>query len=197
MSDIEELFTLLHDSIPSWFININEIEKAVHLQSGMTKMNAVPKSMPLKRRTEFVESIRDNDGILDDASLVTTAQHSLLASRKRKTPSVISQHQSKTIIIVQYDGQVQKSFETLVRSISTGRNMLRKGKMTARMEALAELAGPDDGEDSDDSDDAMMSKIGSRHRAGFASMRARGPMKLSRGKSSPTSGTSVRAVRLH
>jgi hypothetical protein len=200
MSDIEKSFTFLHDSIPAWFINVNEIEeKVAHLQSEMTKMNAVPRSMPLKRRTGSVESIRDNDGLLDDASPATTAQQSLFASRKRKTPSVIShasglsKYRSRTMIIVQYDGQVQKSFESLVRSIGTGRNMLRKGKMAARMEALAELAGPDDAEDSDDSDDdAMMSKIGYRHRAGFASMRARGPMKLSRGASSPpSSGTPV------
>jgi hypothetical protein len=200
MSDIEKSFTFLNDSIPAWLISVNEIEeKVAHLQSEMTKMNAVPRLMPLKRRTGSVESIRDNDDIPEDTSPATTAQQSLLASRKRKSPSVIShasglsKYRSKTMIMVQYDGQVQKSFETLVRSIGTGRNMLRKGKMAARMEALAELAGPDDAEDSDDSDDdALMSKIGYRHRAGFASMRARGAMKSSRGESSPpSSGTPV------
>jgi hypothetical protein len=200
MSDIEKSFTFLHDSIPSWFTNVNEIEeKVAHLQSELTKIDVVPTSMPLKRRTGSVESIREIDGMLEDASPVTTAQQSLFASRKRKSPSVIShasgpsKYRSRTMIMVQYDGQVQKLFETLVRSIGTGRNMLRKGKMAARMEALAALAGPDDADDSEDTDDdALMSKIGYRHRAGHSSMRARAPLRMGRGESSlPSSGTPV------
>ncbi|KAF2800118.1 hypothetical protein K505DRAFT_320734 [Melanomma pulvis-pyrius CBS 109.77] len=196
MSDIEKSFVYLHDSIPSWFSNIGEIEERVaNLQSEMNKV-PVSGSMPMKRRTGSVESIRDLDGILEDPATSTTPQQS---SRKRKTPSVLShasgpsKYRSRTMVVVQYDGQVQKSFETLVRNIGTGRNMLRKGKMAARMEALAELAGPDDADDDDDSDDSgLMSKIGYRHRAGLSPMRTRGAMRLGRSESNnPSSGTPV------
>lgn len=55
--------------------------------------------------------------------------------------------------------------------------MLRKGKMAAKLEALADLASSDDdSEGSDDDDEQVMSTIGYRHRAGLSSMRARGMM---------------------
>jgi len=80
------------------------------------------------------------------------------------------------MIIVQYDGQVQSLFESLVRSIGTGRNMLRKGKIAAKMDALAELAGPEDDEQHSE-DDSLMSNIEYRHRTGLSSMRSRGGLR--------------------
>jgi len=80
------------------------------------------------------------------------------------------------MIIVQYDGQVQSLFESLVRSIGTGRNMLRKGKIAARMDALAELAGPEDDEQHSE-EDSLMSNIEYRHRTGLSSMRSRGGLR--------------------
>ncbi|KAF2493821.1 hypothetical protein BU16DRAFT_464404 [Lophium mytilinum] len=55
------------------------------------------------------------------------------------------------MIVVWYDSEVQKAFEALVRCIGTGRNLLRKGKMAAKMDALAEMANSfdDDGDDDD------------------------------------------------
>ncbi|KAF2708786.1 hypothetical protein K504DRAFT_380734 [Pleomassaria siparia CBS 279.74] len=198
MSDIEKAFTFLHDNIPSWFTNVNEIEEKVTQLLSERKV-PVTQSMPIKRRTGSVESIRDIQDTVEDANPSTTAQQNLYNGRKRKTPSILSRasgpskYRSRVMIVVQYDGEVQKSFETLVRSIGTGRNMLRKGKMVARMEALAEMAGPDDADDTDDSgDDAIMAKIGYRHRAALPSMRPRGPMRgVGSESKGPSSGTSV------
>lgn len=196
MSDIEKSFTFLHDSIPTWFGNVDEIEeKVAHAQSEMSKVFVT--CTPIKRRTGSAESIQDLDVTLGGSRTPTAAHQSLFASRKRRTPSALShasgpsKYRSRTMIIVQYDGQVQKAFETLVRSIGTGRNMLRKGKMAARIEALAELAGPDDAEDDDSSDDeALMSKIGYRYRAGLPSTRTRGAMRGGHAETnSPSSGT--------
>lgn len=183
MSDTEKSFTYLHDNIPQWLKNITEIEeKVAHMQSEMAKV-PVSRSPLMKRKTGSVESIRDLDAILEDPSSSTAAQQSPFATRKRKTPSILSAHasgptkyRSRMMIIVQYDGQIQKQFESLVRCIGTGRNMLRKGKMAAKMEALAELAGSSDESEGDD-DNLVMSKIGYRHRGGLSSMRSRPGMR--------------------
>ncbi|KAF1817436.1 hypothetical protein P152DRAFT_19197 [Eremomyces bilateralis CBS 781.70] len=67
----------------------------------------------------------------------------LFSNRKRKpaslisnAPSIPTKYRTRSMIIVYYDSEVQKGFEQLVRNIGTGRNMLRKGKMQARMDAF-------------------------------------------------------------
>jgi len=74
------------------------------------------------------------------------------------------------MIIVYYDSEVQKAFETLVRNIGTGRNLLRKGKMAARIEALAEATTANEG-DEDDDHDPVLSKLGYRPRNGLPTFR--------------------------
>jgi hypothetical protein len=184
MSDIEKAFTFLHENIPSWFTNIAVIEeKLARMQSEMARL-PVAKSPPLRKKTGSVESIRDLDIIREGSSTPLAAQQSPSTNRKRKSPSVTSgkasgpiTYRSRNMIIVQYDGEIQKQFESLVRGIGTGRNMLRKGKMAAKLEALADLASSDDdSEGSDYNDEQAMSRIGYRHRAGLSSMRARGMM---------------------
>ncbi|KAF2121519.1 hypothetical protein BDV96DRAFT_609555 [Lophiotrema nucula] len=192
MSDIERSFTFLNDSIPAWFKQLTEIEeKVAHMRDEIAKV-PVSRSPPLKRRTGSVESIRDLDAIIEDASTSNTPQQTPVMNRKRKTASVLSgqasgplKYRTRMMVIVQYDGQIQKSFETLVRNIGTGRNMLRKGKMAAKMEALAELAGSED--DSEGDDDDVMAKIGYRHRAGLSSMRARGAVGIVPGRAGASS----------
>ena len=67
-----------------------------------------------------------------------------LAQRKRKTASVCSDRQSgplkyrsRSMVVVYYDGEVQKQFENIVRAIGTSRNSLRRGKMSAKVAGLA------------------------------------------------------------
>ncbi|KAF2682121.1 hypothetical protein K458DRAFT_308097 [Lentithecium fluviatile CBS 122367] len=177
MSDIEKAFTYLHDGIPQWFKNVAEIEgKIVAMQHELAKAPA-SRTVTKKRKSDSVESIQGLDAVPEEPGMSVAGQPSPQATQKWKTPSIPSQHASKpikirsrTMIVVSYDGQLQNSFEQLVRAIGTGRNMLRKGKMVAKMDAMAALAGSDD--DSDD-DDAVMSKIGYRHRTGLSSMRTR------------------------
>lgn len=179
--DIEKAFTFLHDDIPSWYTTLTEIEeKLARMQTEMAKV-PVAKAPPMRKKTGSIESIRDLDIIREDSAAPPSSQPTPFASRKRKTTSVASGHasgpikyRSRNMIIVQYDGEIQKQFESLVRSIGTGRNMLRKGKMAAKLDALADLAGSDDdSEGSEDDDEQVISKIGYRHRAGLSSMRAR------------------------
>ncbi|KAF2772735.1 hypothetical protein EJ03DRAFT_333814 [Teratosphaeria nubilosa] len=67
-----------------------------------------------------------------------------LSQRKRKTASVDfgdesgpHKFRSKAMVVVCYDGDTQKKFETLVRAIGTCRNFIRKGKMSARVDSLS------------------------------------------------------------
>ena len=64
-----------------------------------------------------------------------------LAQRKRKTVSVCSDRQSgplkyrsRSMVVVYYDGEVQRSFETTVRSIGTSRIALRKAQNIASVD---------------------------------------------------------------
>lgn len=66
-----------------------------------------------------------------------------LSQRKRKTVSVCSagdsgpsKYRSRNMVVVHYDGDVQKGFESLVRTIGTCRNSIRKGKLTAKIDNL-------------------------------------------------------------
>lgn len=178
MNEIEKAFSFLHDNLPQWLGNVAEIEnKIVAMQSELSKI-PVSRSLPFKKRTGSMESIRDLDAIRETPEPAQTeAHHSEPITRKRKEPSLLSGRQSgptklrsRTMIVVNYDGQIQTAFEQLVRMIGTGRNMLRKGKMSAKMEAMAALAASDD-EDDDDDSNAIMSKIGYRHRGGFRTLR--------------------------
>lgn len=172
MSDIEKSFAYLHDNIPPWLKSLSEIEDKIAIMQK--EISKVPVS-PMKRKTVSVESIRDLDDILDASKSPVQA----LQSQRRNditsaSPSTMARNRSRAMmIIVYYDGQIQKEFEQLVRNIGTGRNLLRKGKMAARAAALAELeSSSSDASDNEDMDD-IRSKIQYRRRAGLSSMRAR------------------------
>jgi len=173
MSDIHKAFTFLHDGLPQWLNDVASIhDKVVAMQQDLAKMPVSPSPCP-KHKTDSTASIRHD------------AQTDPVGTRKRKTLSAASGHASgpsryrpRTMVVVRYDGDMQKSFELLVRAIGTARNMLRKAKMEARMNDLAALAGSSDDEDNDQGDahahardDAIMAKISYRPR--MATMRAR------------------------
>lgn len=170
MSEIEKSFTFLHDNIPPWLKSLSAIaDKIAIMQNEIAK---VPVS-PMKRKTVSVESIRDLDDILD-ASTKPTPTRRRNPELATVTPSMSAKYRSRAMmIIVYYDGQIQKEFEQLVRNIGTGRNLLRKGKMAARAAALTELDSSSESDASDEDVDDIKSKIQYRRRAGLSSMRSR------------------------
>lgn len=184
MADIQTSFAFLHDNIPRWLQDVAAIEtNMVALQSQLSRV-PVSRAYPFKKRSGSVESIREEP----PASA---------AGQKRKEPSLLSAHpsgpsklRSRTMVVVHYDGHIQASLELLVRAIGTGRNMLRKAKMAAKMEAMAAMAASSSDDDDDDDNDndndesnAIMAKIGYRHR-GLSSMRTRGMMRMTERTSS-------------
>ena len=177
MSDAQKCFAFLHENIPSWLKSAAEIEnKVANKQDEITRVPI--RVVPVVRKTDSTESIRlkenaENEpiGAIPEDPPAVAQQHQLqLTKRKRKTVSVLSgnasgpaKYRSRTMIIVYYDSEVQKAFETLVRNIGTGRNLLRKGKMAARIEALAEATAINE-DDEDDEHDPILSKLGYRPR---------------------------------
>lgn len=182
MSDIEKAFAFLHQNTPSWIKDVTEIEgKIVRMQEELAKL-PLSRSL-LKKRTGSVESIRDLDtpSPVDDQDNLHTPYIALHPSRKRKTPTITSgnmsgppKFRSRMMVIVTYDGQIQRSFEALVRAIGTGRNMLRKAKMAAKAEEIAALAAFEEDSDDEDPYAFVNSKIGYRHRTGLSSLRIKG-----------------------
>lgn len=146
--------------------------KIAKLQTEISRV-PIAATAPPKRKPASLESIRPDDEnaistILEDNTAASTQPTATqLAKRKRKPGSVLSaasgpaKYRSRTMIVLMYDGDVQKMFEDVVKCIGTGRNLLRKGKMAAKMDALADMANMlDDEADEEDT----TSKIGFKPR---------------------------------
>ncbi|OAL45214.1 hypothetical protein IQ07DRAFT_591561 [Pyrenochaeta sp. DS3sAY3a] len=195
MSNIEQSFTFLQDGIPQWLQDIARVEsKITAMQNHVTKV-AVSLSPFGNKKSGSVESIKPErlNAIAEETPPSNGAQTDPLGNRKRKTLSALSgrasgplRYRPKQMVVMDYDGDVQKSFESLVRAIGAGRNMLRKAKMEAKMSQLAALAGGSSDDDDDDDDDVddleeenVVAKIGYRPR--MSSMRARTAAQRSHG----------------
>ena len=181
MSDISKAFTYLQDTIPQWLEDVSNVEEKVTSMQEEIARVSVSQSPFRKGRSGSMESIRPEKlgTVAEETTPSNNPSANPMGSRKRKSPSVTSGRGSgptrsfrKTMVVVSYDGDMQKSFEDLVRGLATGRNMLRKAKMEAKMAELAAIAGSSEDEDEDDEEEEhIMSKISYRPR--MASMRAR------------------------
>ncbi|EOD43253.1 hypothetical protein UCRNP2_10043 [Neofusicoccum parvum UCRNP2] len=189
MSDSEKCFTFLRDNIPSW---LEDLQRIAHkIEEKQDEIAKVPVIQKVVKKTGSTETLKDGkEAVLEQAGTDTAppapeqphipnqAERQALANanRKRKTASVLSKtsgpakYRTRSMIVVYYDAEVQKAFESLVRNIGTGRNMLRKGKMAARMEAMAAETMDDDDENDDDFD-PVLAKLQFRPRAGIGAFR--------------------------
>jgi len=170
MTEIYNCFKFLVDSAPQWVNDVEELEGIIaERQKEMVRVPVPVSHHPQK--TPSNESLRDGiprqtnrQGYPNrmevnsnpeasynhngDARAIDTMQMTLM-QRKRKTTSIASNNtapvkfRSRSMIIVYYDSRVQASFERLVRSISAGRNHIRKARMAARVDALSAGGGAD------------------------------------------------------
>ena len=197
MSEIAKSFTFLQDNIPQWLQDITRVEeKVAAMQEEIVR---VPTALsPLaKRKTESIESIRpERTGAIAEATPPSQgAQTDPVANRKRKTLSVASGRASgpsrfrRTMVITSYDGDMQKSLELLVRAIGTGRNLLRKAKMEAKLNELAALAESSEDEDEADDDEAEAIVAKVSYRPHMASMRARAAARRGGGRGVGSGGS--------
>lgn len=203
----DNCFSYLYHNISKWRAEIDDITKKIEAKQEEIARVPVSLSETLVRNasTESIKPVEGDNAAAESTPspklevtsapepdtaptpLAARIQNPLFARRKRKSASVLSGNQSgpakyrsRSLIVVYYDSEIQKSFETLVRNMGVGRNMLRKGKMSARINALSDLVAEDDEEDDDDNEDvdASLAKIGYQPKAGlkgFPSTRFRGP----------------------
>lgn len=194
MSEALKAYTYLCENVPKWLETIEDLRTKTSGKNDDVAKVAVPVT-PAVRKSGSTETIRDQhmaDGRPDRMAMEVTSapqadqvneatvarqQQALLAKRKRKTASVLSGHmsgpskyRSRGLIIVYYDSEVQKSFEALVRNIGAGRNLLRKGKMAARIESLGNLDQESDDDDGD-FDNPVLAKVGYRPKLGLSQYR--------------------------
>jgi len=157
LSSLESLLT----SIPRWIAELGGIvQDATTRQRDMLAENQTEDMnniSPRRRRkpttTSSMGTMRDEaDPRANRRSVellrpqlphLTNSDALRLSQRNRKTataasgiPSGRQKYRTESLIVIYYDGDVQKRFEQLVRSIAGSRNILRKGKMGARVDAL-------------------------------------------------------------
>lgn len=158
-------FTTLLESVPGWIADLeailstatdrqNEIlfeEQPVDSLPALARKSSKASSVHSRRSQDEKHEVQNATPDSPEPTLLRpqlphmTASDALrLAQRKRKTVSVCSGNQSgpskyrsRSMIVIFYDGDVQKRFETLVRAISTCRNAIRRGKMGAKVDHLS------------------------------------------------------------
>ncbi|KFA63080.1 hypothetical protein S40285_08435 [Stachybotrys chlorohalonatus IBT 40285] len=88
-----------------------------------------------------------------DAQAAVHSRAAAQAKKKRRSASAVSAeganqaYRTRSMIIVYYDSKVQDFFDSLVRFVSSSRNLMRKAKMAAKVahiKRLAEMELPDD-----------------------------------------------------
>lgn len=190
--DAVKCFTSLLESVPSWIAELEQILKTVTDRQAEILFENQPadaepdfakttsKRPSLKSGTsgdEGTKSKNENisnslpDLLRPQLPHMTDSDALRLSQRKRKTASVCSGNQSnpckyrsRSMIVVYYDGEAQKSFESLVRAIGTCRNNIRKGKMGVRVDCLARTgSSSSEGSNSGDEDAVLdLNKLGYR-----------------------------------
>lgn len=190
MPDTPSCFAYLCNNVPSWIASLDAIDRQIEKNQEEIARVPVPatpsppddgsgKSIRLK-----VDGIHKQSGadmlLAPQREDMANArgiprQEAQLARRKRKTTSVLSENasasckfRSRSTVIVYYNSEAQKAFETIVRNIGLGRNQIRKDKMAVRMETMSQAG------DSDDSDIEEMMLVKGRYKrtSGFRSTRS-------------------------
>lgn len=160
-------FTCLLENVPGWIADLESILKsAADRQEEILFANQPEEPVAVvaenmkrpKSKSSSLKSRRSADdrydsklevkagGLLPRPPLkhLTNSDALRLSQRKRKTASVCSGDQSgpskfrtKAAAVVYYDGETQKQFEKLVRTVGSTRNAIRKGKMSAKVDSLS------------------------------------------------------------
>ncbi|KAI0577674.1 hypothetical protein Alg215_06780 [Pyrenophora tritici-repentis] len=183
MSDIERSFAFLHDNIPQWLQDIASIEERVTAMQDENEKIAISHSPFGKESASNASILPEKLDVIDETAAPASRSPTNGPGSRKRSLSVSSghvygsaRHRPRTMVVVKYDGDMQKSFELLVRAIGTGRHMLRKAKMEAKMNEMAAQAD--------------LSRV--NYRARMSSLRARSAARRS-GRLGVSSGVSTPA----
>ncbi|KAF2162533.1 hypothetical protein M409DRAFT_69107 [Zasmidium cellare ATCC 36951] len=154
-------FTCLLENVPGWIADLESILKSAAERQeeilfanrpeedvvvpSVKKAKSKSSSLKSRRSVESQEKVQEN-GLLARPQMkhLTNSDALRLSQRKRKTASVCSGNESgpsklraRAAAVVYYDGETQKQFEKLVRTVGSTRNSIRKGKMSAKVDCLS------------------------------------------------------------
>lgn len=160
MADSTTCISALLENVPAWVSELEEILRSAAVKQEEILFENRP-STPQRADSKACKawSLRSkrsrdmNEGAGSSIRLkvlrpalphLTDSDALRLSQRKRKTASISSDQVSgptairqKLAAVVYYDGNTQKRFEKLVRSIGLSRNAIRKGKMAAKVDSLS------------------------------------------------------------
>lgn len=178
--------TNLLESVPGWTTKLEDILQTSTQRQKEILFEVRPAGTPARSSRKLSKSssllsgqsskdeCEQRDGALvaqgkGDGGLLQARMHRMtqsdvlrLSQRKRKTASALSDlsgpptFRSRTMVMVYYDGEIQKQFEMLVRGIGGSRNALRKGKMVAKVDALSRTGSGSSSEASSSEDRATL-----------------------------------------
>lgn len=178
--DGQKCFAYLKENAPRWIQALGDIER--HVEDKQKEMDKMPD--PSLMQNSSAASIREQaitDGTTtsntssprDPAQQHTSRWPTVLPKRKKNPGSISStvasgptKFRSRSMVVVYYNAEIQKAFEQLVRDIGIGRNLIRKGKMTARMETLTGVLNDDGVYDITDGDVPPSIELSGFRRAG-------------------------------
>lgn len=187
--DALSCFTSLLESVPAWISELEGILKTAsdRQHEFLFANQPAEAAAPKPRKSLSVESLRPDEApktaelLKPQLAHLTPSDALHLSQRKRKTASVNSgqlsgpsKYRSRSLVVVYYDSEVQKLFESLVRQVGTCRNAIRKGKMSAKVESLSRTSSSSSEDDKGFEHDSAEDVIKSIKKVGYRS--TRGPM---------------------
>jgi len=187
---MDKSLVYLHDNLPQWLHDVGRLQDQVTALQDRRTTVVVSRSPFAQTPSCSVDAIRPGpmDAIAEETWPSPATQTDPLEDGNPRPPSVLSgrisapsaAYRSRTMVVVSYDGEMQKSLELLVRAIGVGRSLLRKARLASKMNRLAALAGSSDEDEDEDEDeeyrghseeDELVPK--SSHRPRMSSTRAR------------------------
>ena len=184
--DALRCFNSLLESVPGWITELEGILKAATERQRERLEQEQPVEFTenvfgMASKTSSVHSRQFGDvniplgplGATDTAVLreqmphMTPSDALRLSQRKRKTASACSDRESAPVkyrsasaVVVYYDADVQKRFDTLVRAVACTRNSLRKGKMSVKVDMLSRTGSSSSSDTSNDEALSTLRKMG-------------------------------------
>ncbi|KXT12096.1 hypothetical protein AC579_1872 [Pseudocercospora musae] len=184
----------LLERVPCWIADLEAIIKSAAETQGEILFTCQPaeQAISIPKRDSKTSSLKSKrsskvghqeDRLRPQLPHLTNSDALRLSQRKRKTASVCSgsgppRFRNKASAVVFYDGDTQRSFERLVRAVGTARNAMRKGKMSAKVDALSRASSRSSGasiSSGEDESEYNPTMAGLNYRSTRARARARAP----------------------
>ncbi|KAJ9627691.1 hypothetical protein H2203_002903 [Taxawa tesnikishii (nom. ined.)] len=153
--DALKCFEYLVSNVPAWIADLERISQKA--KNNQQQYGAAEEQNAKPRKSTSMESLRPNDDPLPSATNVAVMAPTSAAASRDTKPCVASQgrllpvkRKAMSILSGRASGLFKyRARKAIVRNIGAGRGQLRKGKMTARMQAMEDECCSDEEDDED------------------------------------------------